>query len=406
MGRQKIKIFVLLHLLLFLTGACSGDKSKHKYYVKKGHYRATITETGELQAINSRSVSMPFLGWKYGWQFKIIMLAEHGSLVKRSDTVAIIDPSPVSKTMESEKIRLETEEANLSKMLTSNQGELKQIEAELLSAKSNFELIKLQVEKFSFEPENKRKIKEMEMEIASIRLRNIEKKYQSRKTVFENNQQIQQIKINQIKSNIAESAESLKKLFITSPIDGIFQLERNRRTRSQVQLGDDIHMGQLIAGIPDMSRMKILSTINENDIAKLKPGQQVIIRLDAYPDKPFAGEISNIARISRQKENEELVKIFDFEVLVSGSDPALKPGMTVSCEIVINEINDAFYIENDCIFSDSTQFFLINESAGKQHKTPVTILARNNSFTAISGDIKEGKRYLNRNEYDLLFNKP
>lgn len=398
---MKYKIIVLpLFLLVFVS--CNINSESQKYHLKKGEFKASITETGELKAINSKSITMPFLGWKYGWQFKIISLAEHGAKVEQGDTVIIIDPSEVIKVLENEKIRLETEEANLNKLRTRTEGELSQLEAERMSARSNYELIKLQVEKFSFEPENKQKIKKMELEISSIKIQNIDRKYEVKQTVFENELRIQQLKINQIKNNIVEANQAMQKLFITSPNNGIFQLERNQRSRNMVQLGDEVHQGQLISGIPDMSKMKVIATINETDISKLKLKQQVIIRLDAYPEKPFYGEINYIGRISRQKENDELVKVFDFEVQVRDSDQALKPGMTVSCEIITKELNNAFYIENECIFSDSSQYYLLKESAGKPMRIPVSILARNNNQSAVQGEIEEGQRYLSREELERI----
>lgn len=394
---KQYNLVIILFAVLSL-GSC-GNKSIHnRNRVKKGEFKVSITESGDLQAINSKVISMPFVGGKYGWRWQIINLEEHGKSVKRGEIVVVIDDSPVLKILEQEKNKLETELANLEKLHVTNNSQITQIQSDYNSEKSNYELIKLQVDKFKFEPEKKQLIKQKELEIAIIKLERIKNKLELRQEVFQNEMKIQQIKIEQIKKNVSEAEEALLKLNLTSPIDGIFQLDRNRRTNKTMQIGDQIHMGQIIARIPDMSRMKVISTINEADISKINLNQEVIIRLDAYPEKIFGGKISYIGKLSREKDKNNPVKVFDLEILVNDSDPALKPGMTVSCEILIQNFEDVLYIENDCIFQDTSQFYVCAKKTGGVEIIPVNIIARNNQFTALDGDIDKGQKLLVKNE--------
>jgi cobalt-zinc-cadmium efflux system membrane fusion protein len=49
--------------------------------------------------------------------------------------------------------------------------------------------------------------------------------------------------------------------------------------------------------IADLSTVWILCDVNENDLGKLTLGQQAKIRIDAYPDKPLTGRISDIGPV-------------------------------------------------------------------------------------------------------------
>lgn len=49
--------------------------------------------------------------------------------------------------------------------------------------------------------------------------------------------------------------------------------------------------------IADLSRVWILCDVYENDIPKLQLGQEARIRVDAYPDKPLLGRISDIGPV-------------------------------------------------------------------------------------------------------------
>jgi multidrug efflux pump subunit AcrA (membrane-fusion protein) len=393
-----------LYSFIFLLLLCCKTDSIEKYSIKKGTFKASITETGELEAIESKVIPMPYLGWRYGWRFKILRLAEHGQRISAGDTVVVIDPSSVIRELEEETNKLESEQANLEKLYATHDSQISQLQSELASEKANWELISLQLDKFSFESDKKKLLKKLELEIASIKLRDLEKKYEKKKVIFDKEIQIQLIKLEQIQKNIDEAQRAFKKLDITSPINGIVQLERNRRTKMTVQVGDEIHQGQSITRIPDMSKMKVQAKIGESDYAKIYTGQETIVRLDAYPEKSFHGKVQYIGKLSREKNDNPLIKVFDFDVILDESDEALKPGMTVSCELIIDEIDEALYVENECIFRDTEGYFVRQKSSLK--RVPIELVSVNNNYSAISGDIKKGQKLISIEEYNQTETTP
>ena len=63
----------------------------------KGPFRQSVIETGELQAVNASYLNMPRINYIYGYNFKILGLAEHGKNVHKGDPVIKVDPSSVQK---------------------------------------------------------------------------------------------------------------------------------------------------------------------------------------------------------------------------------------------------------------------------------------------------------------------
>ncbi len=68
--------------------------------------------------------------------------------------------------------------------------------------------------------------------------------------------------------------------------------------------------------------------------------------------------------------------------------------MTVSCEIIFQDLNDALYIENNCIFQDTDKYYVCEKKGSGINKIPVEVIARNNQFTALEGNIKKGQKLL------------
>ena len=52
--------------------------------------------------------------------------------------------------------------------------------------------------------------------------------------------------------------------------------------------------GTSIVQLGDLSRMFVLASVDETDIAQVEDGQQVDITLDAYPDEIFDGKVTRI----------------------------------------------------------------------------------------------------------------
>ena len=93
MDIKKVWCFVGIVLIIL---SCRSQQNSQFRKIKQGKFEATITETGELQAVNSRVIVVPNLGWKYG-RPKIARLIEEGSVVKEGDFILEIDKSGILK---------------------------------------------------------------------------------------------------------------------------------------------------------------------------------------------------------------------------------------------------------------------------------------------------------------------
>ena len=72
----------------------------------------------------------------------------------------------------------------------------------------------------------------------------------------------------------------------------------------------------------------------------------------------------------------------------------LKPGMTVGCEIIYAEYQDALFVSNDCISKENGQFFLYKKIKGDVVKVPVDVGPRNNSHSLVYGELEKGQEVL------------
>jgi HlyD family secretion protein len=366
-------------MLIKLSSGCVRDTSDD-FSVMSGYFRQSIIETGELEAVKSSSIVMPTIKWEYGYSYKIIGLVEHGSVVAEGDSVAALDPSSVHRYIIQKEEALENEMAAENKQMVQMENTIQELQAQLRSELATYNLKKLELERIKFESESKRKIKELEFQQATIRFENVKRNLESKSRQEEIDLSIHRIRVLQREAEIRDAKEALQKLTIYSPNNGVFQVAQNRWNRQFVRLGDATYFGSLIASIPDLSRMKVLSHVNETDISKVRTGMKVIVRLDALPAVPFNGIVTSVSKISTIRDEKN---VFLTEVEIMESDIRLKPGMTVSCEYICHEEDNGIFVHNSCLLKQDGQSWVFPVTGSKTERIKVDTGPSNNHHTLI-----------------------
>ena len=328
---KKKTIYGLIAIFFFpvILSSCH-HKNEIKEKEKTNAKGKTIMETGDLDAVNSKAFVLPRMG--YWNEMRVVGLLEHGSIVHPGDSIIQLDPTEVKKYVVDRETALQTQLANLEKLHVDQDNMINTLVSNYKTEQATYNLSKIALEASRFESERYKKIKELEFEQEKINLARVEKKIELNKIVNYNDLKIQEIRVNQIKNQIKNGYDIIKKLTIRTPYGGVFQISRNYRTRTLIKIGDNIYAGNTLAKVPELARMKVVTYINENDFLKIYPGQKVSVRLDASPNVSFDGEITYIGKLCYLKNDKSRQKVFDVEVTILNPDQRLKPGMTVSCE--------------------------------------------------------------------------
>lgn len=383
------KYLSALAIIVFIFSSCSKETSSYPE-IRRGDFLQTITETGELAAVNAKSFVLPRFG-RFWYEMKIIGLLDHGTRVEAGDSIIQLDPTEIKKFIIDRENELETQMANLEKILVQIENRKSDLNSSLRSEQASFDLKKLELEQFRFESDKTKKIKELEFKQATIQLDKVKNSIELYKIISENELQIQKIRVERIKEEIKNAYDVLPQLTMRTPIPGIFQIANKRRSRELIKVGDEVFVGNNMGNVPDLTWMKATSMVNEADFLKIHEGQKVNVRLDAMPNVIFDGEINSISKLCRPIDDDSRQKIFDVEVKILVSDQRLKPGMTVSCEYVCSELDNVFYVPLNCIEKAGDEFFIYLKKGINAEKLKVEAGPSNNHSRVIKGDFKKGQ---------------
>ncbi|HBE80609.1 MAG TPA: hypothetical protein DDW65_22915 [Firmicutes bacterium] len=178
---------------------------------------------------------------------------------------------------------------------------------------------------------------------------------------------------------------------ITSPITGII-------TSVPISVGTMVNQGMIVANVVDISQLKVMLNVGEQDAFKLKPGDQAVIETDVYPGIKFYGKVENISA-----KGDELhtypVKI----VIPNNKQYPLKSGMFGHVSINLgNQI--ALSIPRDALLGSvqNAQVFVVeNEKAKLQN---IQVGSEIGTNIAILNGLEEGQKVVTSGQYNLKDN--
>jgi HlyD family secretion protein len=113
---------------------------------------------------------------------------------------------------------------------------------------------------------------------------------------------------------------------LKAPFGGII-VSRN------VEPGEVVSPGQEVISIADLSKVDLKVFVGETDIGRIKPGQEVEVKIDTFPNKIYKGRVSFISPegeftpkiIQTHKERVKLVYLV--KIAIPNPDMELKSGM-------------------------------------------------------------------------------
>ena len=358
--------------------------------VKRGTFMEELIEQGTLAAVSSISVGAPSISFRYG-SLKIAKIVDDGVEVEQGDTIIIFDPSEIRRSIIQAEQQLEIAKAEYQKMISTQQSEIEDLEADLELAMISQEIAKINYETSAYEPEATRKDIQLRLETATISLNRVREQIENRKVIHKEDMVQKSLAIRQLSGTLEDAGSSMDRLFVVSPARGITIKKDNWSTGQKWSVGDQPFSGSDLIELPDLSAMKATVKINEVDVAKILPGQKVEIRPDAYSDSLFQGSVESVAYLAQNKDFRSKIKVFPAQIRISGQSSMLLPGLTVSCRIIVNEVHDVLIVPLEAIFSDQGEQYVYVRNGSSFRKTSIKAGGVNSNFAMITEGLEEGE---------------
>lgn len=149
-------------------------------------------------------------------------------------------------------------------------------------------------------------------------------------------------------ANLAASRDSLSKTTVTAPIAGMVTFLPVKEGEVTV-IGTMNNPGTQLLTISDMSEVEAVMMVDETSVPEVKVGQKATLNIDAYPNRPFEGVVTEVGSSPIAKNDPDLLSLtqgseaINFKVKIRVVEPpeTIRPGFSVTADILTGRTEGA-----------------------------------------------------------------
>ncbi len=183
--------------------------------------------------------------------------------------------------------------------------------------------------------------------------------------------------VKQLEAALATAKDQMADSYITAPIDGIISARL-------LEEGDQAAPSIPIFSIVKMDQVKIQIEVVENQISLIKTGQKAHLRVEAFPDEIFEGQISKV-----NPTLNPTTRTIGAEVVINNPELKLRPGMFAKVEVVTDRHEDSILIPRYAILENTRLEYLGGEITNSTVKIDKYVFVIVDSL-ALRRDIQTG----------------
>jgi HlyD family secretion protein len=140
-------------------------------------------------------------------------------------------------------------------------------------------------------------------------------------------------RIEQSRANLAAARDTLSKTTMRAPMAGIITALPVEEGEVAV-IGTMNNPGTKLLTIADMSVVEAVMEVDETDVPTVKVGQKANVTIDAYPNKTFAGTVTEVGSSPMQALGATEAVNFEVKIQLDNPPPGVRPGFSASADII------------------------------------------------------------------------
>jgi hypothetical protein len=383
-------------LLLVLGCGEARAPGKRVVTVAKQDLVLDVEVTGALKSLESAQVGPPARVTDT-WEFKIVRMVPEGTRLKVGEEVVAFDPSTLEQklreyetemaaiTEELGKMRAERTLAVLNDRLDLEEAEAKGRKADLkadkppdLTAEVTLKLSELD-----------RKLARREVDFRHERQRAKRRQERSDLSVLES-------RLGRARERVEEIKSSIKAMSVKAVRAGTVVYKQDFRGEKK-KVGDGMWRGESVLEIASLEKMAAQGQVDEVDASKIAVGQRVGLRLEAHPDKEYAGTVERVATLVQTESPESRVKVVSLDIKLHETDPVLmRPAMRFRGRIEIARVPGVLQVPLAAIESTASGPVVNRMAGGEPTPTAVKLGRRSREAVEVTGGLGAGDRVLVR----------
>jgi multidrug efflux pump subunit AcrA (membrane-fusion protein) len=361
--------------------------------VKRGDLDMKVYVAGELRASHSEMLTAPPIG---GGALQITHLLHTGAAVKKGDLVMEFDPSEQHYKLDQSRSELMQADQEIAKARADAAVVAAQDKVALLKARFDVRRAELDVQKNELVSTIDARKNDLALEQAKRVLAELEQDVKSRSASNQATISLAEEKRNKAKLAMDQAQDSINKMRVTAPMDGLVALEKNEGAAGgfffsgmslpEYREGDQVEPGRTVGQVIDPKGMELVAKVGELERNNIKQGQPVDIQLDALPGNTFHGTVKTVGgNNTRRFWEDDSSSKFEVSVALATTDVQMRPGLTARVSINGDPKKNVIYAPRQALFLKDSKRVVYVRNGNNFEPHEVKIQAQNESRAAIEG---------------------
>lgn len=180
---------------------------------------------------------------------------------------------------------------------------------------------------------------------------------------------------------LRESGEPRRTMSFLSPVAGVV-------TEKKALQGMRFMPGDMLYQVTDLSAVWVIADVFEQDLAKMRVGARARVRIDAYPEKTFAGTVTYVYPTLKAETRTVPVRI---ELPNPGG--LLKPAMYAQVELTAGSAVPVLTVPESAVIDSGTRrIVLVQRAEGRFEPREVKLGARGDGHVQVLDGVREGEQ--------------
>lgn len=402
--RQEIKKYLSVSLIVLIAASyfvlftgCNKEKEVYGHDEEQAITvealdvsRETIKDfvrlTGRVEAENDVKVTS-----KIGGRIAEIK-KDVGDFVQKGEVIFTLDTNELQNQLAQAQAAVAAAQANLSANESAGlPQQLEQVRASLEQAEANYTNVQADYERMKALYEEDAISKQLfdgitlKYKVAKTQRETAKEQYRLTKERLPKNVDALKAQVKQAQSMVDLIQTNLQNSVIQSPVAGIVSYKL-------ANSGEVIGAGMPAVTVVNIDKVNVVIDVTEEEINKVRDGQEVDVKINSLSEEKFKGTISIIPPASNP------TRLFQVKVSINNKDHVLKPGMFAEVDVQTGVRENTVVIPKDAILlkKNGNVIYLIKD--GKAVERMIKLGITNGEKVEVIEGVEQGDKVVVKNQ--------
>ena len=343
----------------------------------------TISSNGKIEPID------PFIARAQFPTFVSQVAAVEGQPVHRGHLILTLDASDIKSQLAQTRADLITSQTSLRNAKAGGApADVAQMQSDIAQAKVDVASLERSQKSLEALLASQAATKDQvaknatELAKAQARLQSLEARQAAMKESAATDAQQAELRVRQDQEAISSLADKLNSATVTAPFNGtLYSLP--------VHTGDYVRVGDELADMADLRKVRVLVYVDEPDMGMLAPGQTVQVTWDALPGRMWTGKTE---QVPKEVVPHGMRSVAELLCSVDNSRLELLPNTNVDVKILVRESKNALVVPRGAVRDDNGQRYVYIFNDGVVRRRSVVLGVSNASSYEVLSGLSDGDR--------------